>query len=131
MKEGVVVFLAIFISGLVFPFAFALDYHYEPSTSREIIVEVPIELREFSGVAELEHWLAHRDTTIYLKSGADFSNYDCDDYARDLVAKARQDGYDVGIELDGDHILNNTIIGNSLFYIEPTTGELWEKTTLD
>ena len=129
-KSGnILIFATIFITFLVNAIWFS-QIDTEPLVVTEV-VEIPVELKEFSGEAHLAHWLAQRDSTIRIKSGTDFNSFDCDDYARQLVSQARRDGYDIGIELDGNHILNNTIIGNDLYFIEPQTGEHWKETSLD
>ena len=118
------IFATIFITFLVNAYWFS-----QKDTETLVVtemVETPVELREFSGEAHLEHWLTHRDTTIYLQSGADFNNYDCDDYALALKAQAQKDGYDVGVELNDNHLLNNTIIGGYIYFIEPRTNEYWK-----
>ena len=131
MKQSgnIIIFATIFITTLVNAIWFSQN-NAEPLVVTEI-VEIPIELREFSGEAHLEHWLTHRDDTIRLVSGADFNSYDCDDYARQLVSQARRDGYDVWVDLVGEHMICGTIMGNDYYRIEPQTGEHWKETELD
>jgi len=123
----------IFLLALISTGFFCWGYLYaEPTTETvEVIREIPVKIREFSGEAHLAHWLRNRDKTIRFVGVADFNNYDCDDYAQALVRQARQDGYDIGVELDDNHMLCNTIIGNDLYYIEPRDNSYWLVTVLD
>ncbi len=83
--------------------------------------------REFESVDELKAWLAEddSDTTLYIFGSGCITNYDCDDYATALVYNALSDGYAVSLQIDGNHMLNSTIIGNYIYYIEPQTDEAW------
>jgi hypothetical protein len=83
--------------------------------------------KEFGSVDELKAWLAEDDTdsTIYLFGAGSISSYDCDDYATALVYNALADGYLVSLQIEGNHMLNSTVIGNSIYYIEPQTDEVW------
>ena len=83
--------------------------------------------REFESLAELKAWLAEddSDTTLYIFGNGCLSNYDCDDYAAALVYNALYDGYLVSTQIVGNHMLNSTIIGNSIYYIEPQTDAVW------
>lgn len=94
---------------------------------REVEVEKPIQWREFSSVEELEVWLAEDNTdAIYLVSGRYPGDgvfidpdYDCDNYAEDLMLSALRDGYLIPQDLDGAHVRNFTYIGNEIWIIEP------------
>jgi hypothetical protein len=85
--------------------------------------------RQFESLAELKAWLAEddSDTTLYIFGTGCLSNYDCDDYAAALAHNALYDGYLVSMQIVGNHMLNSTIIGNDIYYIEPQTDEvrLW------
>jgi len=83
--------------------------------------------REFVSLAELNAWLAEddSDTTLYIFGAGCISKYDCDDYAAALVYNALYDGYSVSTQIVGNHMLNSTIIGNNIYYIEPQTDEVW------
>lgn len=74
--------------------------------------------RQFTSVEELEAWLTDND--IDKREYVEFT-YDCDDFARDLMIAALEDGYLVSTELWSCHMLNSTIIGNDIYTIEPMT----------
>jgi hypothetical protein len=83
--------------------------------------------REFGSVNELRAWLAQDDTdsTLYIFGAGCMSDYDCDDYAVALVNNALADGYAVSLQVEGNHMLNSTIIGNDIYFIEPQNDEVW------
>lgn len=81
----------------------------------EKTIEVPLELREFGSLDELKTWMP----SLYIFGG------DCDDYSLYLVELAHQDGYEMSTQITGTHMLNSTIIGNDIYFIEPQTGEIW------
>jgi hypothetical protein len=82
---------------------------------------------EFGSVDELRVWLALDDTdsTLYIFGSGCIAEYDCDDYAIALVRNALADGYAVFLQIEGEHMLNSTIIGNEIYFIEPQTDEVW------
>lgn len=82
---------------------------------------------EFASVDELKAWLAQDDTdsTLYIYGSGCISEYDCDDYAIALVRNALADGYSVSLQIEGKHMLNSTIIGNEIYFIEPQTDKVW------
>jgi hypothetical protein len=82
---------------------------------------------EFASVDELKAWLAEDDTdsALYIFGSDCISTYDCDDYAIALMYNALADGYLVSLQIEGNHMLNSTIIGNEIYYIEPQTDEVW------
>ena len=101
---------------------------------REVGVEKPITYREFSSPEELKEWLAkdNTDTTLHLISGRYVGepiqidlDYDCDDYAEDLMLSALEEGYLISQDLDGGHVRNFTYIGNDVWIIEPQDDEVW------
>jgi len=85
--------------------------------------------KEFSSLEELKTWLAadDSDSTLYYFEGyIDFTKpYDCDDYAVALMRNALKNGYLISTQIDGDHMLNSTIIGNNVYFIEPSTDKVW------
>jgi hypothetical protein len=83
--------------------------------------------KEFESVAELKAWLAqdNTDSTFYVFGSGCVSHYDCDDYAVALARNALADGYLVSTQVEGDHMLNSTIIGNDIYFIEPQNDEVW------
>jgi len=108
----------------------------------EVVVEVPIKLREFQSTEELESWLEenHIDEAVMLYASG--KKFDCDDYTRRLIKDARADGYqlwfqvllpnyrrpDTGeriTERDEAHALSSAIIGDKLYFIEPQTDDYW------
>ena len=82
---------------------------------------------EFESLEELKAWLAADDTdsTLYIFGYNCVSNYDCDDYAVALVRNALLDGYSVSLQIEGNHMLNSTTIGNKIYFIEPQTDKVW------
>jgi len=82
---------------------------------------------EFGSVDELKAWLAQDDTesTLYILGSGCISEYDCDDYAVALVHNALADGYAVSLQIEGSHMLNSTLIGNEIYFIEPQNDEVW------
>jgi len=102
----------------------------------EVIVEKPIELREFTSLEELRAWLAEDDTDeyVYLWAGKDgvcrlSDKYDCDDYALQLQRRAAKSGFLISttiIEEQGKpHMINLACISNDIYYIEPQTDKVW------
>ena len=83
--------------------------------------------REFESLDELNAWLAKDDTdsTLYIFGSGCLANYDCDDYATALVQNALLDGYSVSAQIEGNHMLNSTIIGNKIYFIEPQNDKVW------
>lgn len=107
----------------------------------ELVKKVPVELRNFSDLEELEQWLEDKNnvTTVHFQSPDTI--VDCDDYALELQYKALADGYIMSFEVIGEgeyntlfktplppsqclHAINLAIIGNSVYYIEPQTDEV-------
>ena len=108
----------------------------------EILVEVPVELRNFESTGELESWLSenHIDEAVMLYANGE--EFDCDDYARRLIKDARADGYQLWLQVlmpgyrrpdtgervitsNQAHALCSAIIGNRLNFIEPQTDDYW------
>ena len=99
---------------------------------REVTVEVPIELRNFSDLQELEVWLEEDDTDRHFYfTGKIDDKYDCEDYAFALINNAREDGYDIHLQIQNDHAFNSTIIGNNIYFIEPSNDKVWLAHYLD
>jgi hypothetical protein len=110
--------------------------HVIPTPSPEIVyveVEVPAhtvevvdrvepvyvgtgELREFESKVHLRIWL--NQTGINQREYIP-TEYDCEDFAIDLVKLALKDGYWMGLVDSGEHIYNFTMIGNNVYWIEP------------
>jgi len=108
----------------------------------ERVQRIPVELRNFNSLEELKQWMAAvamNTTTIFFQLPD--APVDCDDYALDLQRKALADGYILSFQVisrgeynavfQGElppgqslHAINLAIIGNSVYYIEPQTGEI-------
>jgi len=82
--------------------------------------------REFESLDELKAWLEKDDTdsTLYILGSGCLTGYDCDDYAVALAHNALSDGYSISTQIVGDHMLNSTIIGNKVYFIEPQNDEV-------
>ena len=85
------------------------------------------QLEEFESLGVLKAWLEEDDTdsTLYIFGAGCLTNYDCDDYATALVYNALLDGYSVSTQIEGNHMLNSTIIGDKIYFIEPQDDEVW------
>jgi len=83
--------------------------------------------REFESLDELKAWLDKDDTdsTLYIFGFGCLADYDCDDYAVALVHNALLDGYSVSLQIEDNHMLNSTIIGNKIYFIEPQNDKVW------
>jgi len=77
--------------------------------------------REFNSVWELQQWLGN-DPTSENQYITRF--YDCDDFAMDLTLAAIRDGRWIGLFATDGHLENFTVIGNSVYKIEPQTDEV-------
>lgn len=99
------------------------------------IKEVPVQLRSFKGIEEMEEFLDERDTTIRFTFGGgemiDLLDYDCDDFARALRDDAHAKGFHMNFQIVENHALNSTIIGNEIYFIEPSTHEYWVAAVVD
>jgi hypothetical protein len=103
---------------------------------KEVLVEKPVELRQFTSLEELEAWLAEDDTDeyVYLFAGKNgvcqpSDKYDCDDYAFQLQQRAANSGFLISVTIikkQGKlHMINLACIGNSIYYIEPQSDKAW------
>lgn len=83
--------------------------------------------KEFKSVDELKAWLAQDATndTFYIFGDGCLLNYDCDDYAVALVRNALSDSYLVSLQVEDNHMINSTIIGNKIYFIDPQTDKVW------
>jgi hypothetical protein len=114
----------------------------------DVIRRVKTELKNFTTLNELEDWLVttYKQATIHFQQTD--TAFDCDDYAFEMQQKALEDGYIMSFEIisiseynelfaiplsetDSLHAINLAIIGNSVFYIEPQTGETVHAAYLD
>jgi len=111
--------------------------HYvDRVVTKEVVVEKPIELREFTSLEELNTWLAEDDTDRYIHLFAgengicrQSDKYDCDDYACQLQRRAAKSGFLMSatiIEKQGSpHMINLCFIGDDIYLIEPQTDQVW------
>jgi hypothetical protein len=111
--------------------------HYvDREVVKEVLVEKPVEFRQFNSLEELEAWLAEDDTNeyVYLFAGKDgvcrpSDKYDCDDYALQLQLRAANSGFLISVtvikEQGKPHMINLACIGNNIYYIEPQSDKVW------
>lgn len=91
--------------------------------TRTEYIEVTRELKPFESWHELQVWLANN----YVKDAiADR----CVDTALELCQRAWRDGYQMSTELWGDenregHMINSTVIGDNIYFIEPSSTFSW------
>jgi len=121
----------------------------------EVVRKVPTNLRYFKDTDELEKFLEESDADhhAYIKATKDgiidlsLSTYDCEDYAIALRNHAHAKGFHMSIQTvwhyrrpdSGElvtryyegHALNSTIIGNEMYFIEPSTDDYWLAASLD
>ncbi len=114
----------------------------------ESIKKIPIELRNFSNLEELEQWLEDRGNVTTVRFQSADTIVDCDDYALELQYKALADGYVMSFQIiesskynslfergkmppDTLHAINLAVVGNDAYYIEPQTGEVVFAAQLD
>jgi hypothetical protein len=121
-----------------------VEYIEETVTETEyvyVVKSVPVELRNFINLEELEKWLHDREDTNIVRFQQTDKVLDCDDFAFELQRKALEDGYITSFEIIGRseynelfkttmppeqslHAINLAIIGNNVYYIEPQTDEI-------
>jgi len=99
----------------------------------EVIKEVPVELSQFESEAELASYLKWYKQNVIIVPLVE--NFNCVDYALAFVERARKDGCDVHFQaisydpetkrVNKKHALNSTIIGDSVYLIEPETYDYW------
>ena len=113
----------------------------------EQVINVPIELREFTNLEELEQWLGEKENASVAYFQSSDTIIDCDDYAYQLQQEALVDGYVMSFQivtpdtynslfvnklpLNTLHAINLVLIGNTAHYIEPQTGEIAFAANLD
>lgn len=120
-----------------------VEYVEKPVTEARYIDRVqlvPVELRNFTDLNEMELWLEGKEDVTTVRFQSDVLP-DCDDYALELQWQALADGYLMSFQIiepeqynslfqsgklppDALHAINLVIIGNSAYYIEPQTGEI-------
>ncbi len=94
---------------------------------KQKLAEYRAQPREFVSLDELKAWLGKDDTesTLYIFGAGFLTGYDCDDYATALVQNALSSGFLISTQIVGDHMLNSTIIGNEIYFIEPQNDKVW------
>ncbi len=113
-----------------------IKHYVDREVIKEVVVEKPVELREFTSLEELKTWLAEDDTDryVYLFAGEDglarqSDEYDCDDYALQLQRRAARSGFLTSVTIikkgGVPHMINLVCIGNDIYYVEPQTDEVW------
>lgn len=86
-------------------------------------------LRNFLTLAELKQFLAddQTDKILYVKGV-----FECEEFAMMLQQNAFKQGYILNTQmLFTSHMINLAIVGNTAYYIEPTTDEIIFVNTLD
>ena len=115
---------------------------------KEVRVEVPVikevevyqPLKHFESLESLITWLSFDDTnthitlTVHSDGNLDF-NTACEQFALQLQERALEQGYIInlqgigtftdGVLIGRGHMVNSTIIGNDVYFIEPQTDEVW------
>jgi len=107
----------------------------------EVEKEVPAELKQFESEAALIEWL-HIDKTDELPYIRDF--FECENFARTLMRHALEDGHYMSFQvlrhytrpdtnefITGPHAINNTIIDNHIYFIDPQTDDFWPAYVLE
>lgn len=97
---------------------------------KEVIKEIPVELRQFNSVEELQAWLLQDDSdSVEYFYETTVLPYDCEDYAIALMRNARRDGFEISLYVKEQHMMNCAIVNNQLWRIEPQDDSivLWGK----
>jgi len=99
-------------------------------------VRIPQPLRNFETVNELKDFLSRTnvdETTIIMNDPKEKA--DCDDYALLLIKYAHREGYALHFQIDKighrGHALCCALIGNEVYFIEPSTDEYWKVANID
>jgi len=101
----------------------------------EVEKEVPAALNQFESEEELLAWLQtdQTDELPYIRN-----LFECENFARTLMRNALEDGHLMSFQvlknytrpdtkgfIEGPHAINNAIIGNDVYFIDPQTDEFW------
>ena len=114
----------------------------------DVVERVGVELHNFTSLDELEDWVNDEYGRAAIRFKQAGSVIDCDDYALEMQRESLEDGYIMSFEIIDAaeynglfaipfpdtgtlHAINLAIIGNSVFYIEPQTGEIVHAAYLD
>lgn len=104
----------------------------------DVVKQVRTGFRNFSTLDELENWVNNRAIYYFNREAL---TVDCDDFAAEMQQEALEDGYIMSFDIisiseynelfsvslpasQSLHAINLAIIGNSVYYIEPQTGEI-------
>ncbi len=106
----------------------------------ECVKSVPVELRNFNDLKELEQWVGGMEKITVIRFESPDATIDCDDYALWMQQKALADGYIMSFQViawseyntifrakvptGSLHAINLAIVGNGAYFIEPQTGEI-------
>ncbi len=106
----------------------------------ECVKSVPVELRNFNDLKELEQWVGGMEKITVIRFESLDATIDCDDYALWMQQKALADGYIMSFQViawseyntifrtklptGSLHAINLAIVGNNAYFIEPQTGEV-------
>ena len=101
----------------------------------EVEKEVPVELKQFESEEALIEWL-DIDRTNDLPYIKDV--FECEHFAQTLMKNTLRGGHHMSFQvlknyrrpdtkefIEGPHVINSTIIGNYIYFIDPQTDELW------
>ena len=87
-------------------------------------------LREFQNFAQLGDYIKSLDIEAVKKPW-----WDCDDYAYYLWVTALGDGWLMSFQSEEQgeelHALNNTVIGNTVYFIDLQAKKIWTRSWLD
>jgi hypothetical protein len=107
----------------------------------EVEKEVTVELKQFESVNELSEWLRidQTDELPYIKD-----LFECESFAQTLMTNTLNNGHYMSFQvlknytrpdtkefIAGPHAINNTIIGNYIYFIDPQSDELWAAYVLE
>jgi molybdopterin converting factor small subunit len=128
-----------------------IEYIEETVIEREyvdVIQQVETEISNFKTLDELKGWMNNTYNQATIRFQQADTVIDCDDYAFEMQREALKDGYIISFEIisvseynelfsyqlpetGSLHAINLAIIGNSVYYIEPQTGETVHAAYLD
>jgi hypothetical protein len=101
----------------------------------EVEKEVPVQLKQFESEEEFIEWLRidQTDELPYIKD-----LFECENFALTLMHHSLKSGHYMSFQvikdytrpdteefIPGPHAINNTIIGNDVYFIDPQTDEFW------
>jgi len=92
-------------------------------------------LTDWQSYDQLREWV-DANVMIFLKQGVEWTadpRFDCDDYAMRLRDIAAEDGFYLSLQLTADrsHMGNLAIVNGEMYWVDPTTTEIFYWGTLD